>query len=159
MSNAPNSESFAELVRMPKASDAAGRSNMARKMIVALARESGVLGESLDNYEGAKVIAELFAPLQVVAQASTDPVHAPFLPSALPTYPRREPVREITDRFGVRAMDETQQLRVVGIRATFRAVEQVLTHAVAPGRYLSLCFTALEEACMYAVKGVSHENG
>lgn len=157
MSRAPNQESFAELSRLPKPTNLVDANRLATKMIVALAREAGVIHHELDNYAGAEAIRDILAegtnvPGRTVPAERT-------LPASLPKAPRDTAETVVRERFKPRTADEHQQQRMVGIRATFQAVEDIIVHVTPKGRYQSLVLTALEEACMWAIKAVSHENG
>ena len=54
---------------------------------------------------------------------------------------------------------DKQAQDVKQIRENFSLLSDVLTHLVPNGRYLSIVQTKLEEACMFAVKGITHQAG
>lgn len=54
---------------------------------------------------------------------------------------------------------DKQAQDVKQIRENFSLLTDVLTQLVPNGRYLSIVQTKLEEACMFAVKGITHQAG
>jgi hypothetical protein len=54
---------------------------------------------------------------------------------------------------------DKQAQDVKQIRENFSLLSDVLTQLVPNGRYLSIVQTKLEEACMFAVKGITHQAG
>lgn len=61
------------------------------------------------------------------------------------------------DRFAATAMTADQLTRVAAIRAAFALTMGVVEISCDNGRERSLVTTALEEACMWAVKAISRE--
>ncbi len=53
---------------------------------------------------------------------------------------------------------DTQQKAIQDIRTAFNDLLEKVTIHTTNGRYLSLVTTKLEEACMFAVKGITHTN-
>jgi len=54
---------------------------------------------------------------------------------------------------------EAQVQDIKQIRETFSSLTDLLTEIVPNGRYLSIVNTKLEEACMFAIKGITHQAG
>jgi hypothetical protein len=161
MSREPEQETFAELTRLPKPDTLLGAHHHARKMIAAVAKEAGINNDSYNNIEAAEAIREIIdasLPTHPKSQAIAAAAARPTLPENFPTAPAK--ATEVTEgRFQARAIEPEQSQRIVAIRAAFEAVETIVTRVLAAGRYRALVLTALEEACMWAVKAVSHENG
>lgn len=163
MSRVPETETVAELSRLPLPTSLDGQHHHARKLIVALARESGIINADYNNIDGAHAIREIIdaslprtgAPTS--AAPTAERVAPPALPLDLRAPEKAQPV--LRARMSPRVLTEQQQQRVVAVRAAFTAVEDVVLHVTAPGRLQSLVLTALEEGCMWAVKAISHENG
>lgn len=64
-------------------------------------------------------------------------------------------VPDIRNRFGYRSLNETGIISTTVIREGFSRLNDLLENRVMPSREYSLCLTKLEEACMFAIKGVS----
>jgi hypothetical protein len=81
-----------------------------------------------------------FAP---PAPAVPDPADAPVL------------VRE-HPRFASQVLDSGEAARVAVVKSGFSLLLDTIETAVPHNRHRALAITALEEACMWAVKGISH---
>lgn len=66
-----------------------------------------------------------------------------------------ERVSEIEDRFGYHALDDIQRKKIENGRDEFIATASWIAKYVPVGREQSLALTALEEAAMWANKGIS----
>lgn len=53
--------------------------------------------------------------------------------------------------------EQVQDIKQIG--ENFSLLTDILTQLVPNGRYLSIVQTKLEEACMFAVKGITHQAG
>lgn len=73
------------------------------------------------------------------------------------THHEPAPAAKLSPEFGSWPMNETQQKLVDKIRADFDRLQQDIAVCIpaANGRYLALVKTNLEQACMFAVKGIA----
>jgi len=56
-------------------------------------------------------------------------------------------------------VSERQALLVREVRANFSNLSEWISDNLSQGRYLSLVETKLEEACMFAIKSITHQAG
>lgn len=56
-------------------------------------------------------------------------------------------------------VNDEQVKQIKEIREAFSVLTQTVEERTPKGRYLSLVQTKLEEACMFAVKGITHQAG
>lgn len=68
-----------------------------------------------------------------------------------------EAVKKIADEFSSWPVDEQQLKHINDLRSKFDQLLDHVSSVTKPsnGRYLSIVKTKLEEACMFAVKGIS----
>jgi hypothetical protein len=62
---------------------------------------------------------------------------------------------EPDDLFATVKLDDAGAMRCAIIRSGFTMLLATVRDAIPPSRYRSLCETALETACMWAIKGVT----
>ena len=62
-----------------------------------------------------------------------------------------------TDRFHSKTLNNDQLHKSEIVRTLFTQLYDYLDSEVSDGREKSLCFTKLEEACMWAVKAIAEE--
>ena len=63
-----------------------------------------------------------------------------------------------TDRFISKAVSGEQAARIKDIQKAFCTFFDVIDMSIPEGREKSLMITKLEEACMWAIKGITREN-
>jgi hypothetical protein len=110
----------------------------ARPLLVRLAKESGIVGREIDDSAAIMVLRDTCA-------------------AVLPKPPGQPAFVEPARQFASLPISNTQAVRIASIRSAITLAHETIAAACKPGRYFSLTATALEEACMWAVKSVTHE--
>jgi hypothetical protein len=110
----------------------------ARPLIIRLAKESGIVTHNLDDDAAIETLREVCT-------------------ATLPKPPERPAFVEPARPFASLPINDAQAVRIASIRSGFTLLHDTIIAACKPGRYLSLVMTALEEACMWCVKSVTHE--
>jgi hypothetical protein len=64
-------------------------------------------------------------------------------------------IDEVTDRFRHHGLSEEQIARVADLRARFTELAQEVVRGTRPSREQSLAITHLEDAAMWAIKGIA----
>lgn len=86
------------------------------------------------------------------------PTREPTFPGASPSQPiGQEPIIRPDARFDTMLVDDAGAVRIGVLRSSFTLNGRTVEEACGPGRYRALALTALEEACMWAIKSVTHE--
>lgn len=109
----------------------------AKPLIARLARESGIVSPTADDPTALDLLKQLL-------DAATKQPEPPVLV---------QPARA----FASLPCNEAQAVRIGVLRSDFTKLYDTVIASCKPGRYLSLGNTALEEACMWFVKSVTHE--
>jgi hypothetical protein len=109
-----------------------------RPLLVRLAKESGIVGREIDDS----------AAIEKLRDACT---------ATLPKPAERPAFVEPARIFASLPITNSQAVRIASIRSGFTLLHDTIIAACKPGRYLSLVLTALEEACMWCVKSITHE--
>lgn len=119
--------------------------------------------EEMDTTEREGLLADLVRSLGgAAARAVIDRIHPPERPEPNAPLPRdQEPIAPLIitpdDRFASKQVDAAGGTRIAVLRSAFTLNGRTVEEACGPGRYRALALTALEEACMWAIKSVSHE--
>lgn len=124
---------------LPKSLDRA----RVRRAMVDFARKHGILAERDDATEESDDAA-LDDLLQLTAFAQGRDADRPV-------------IVEIAKPFSTQPVSEHGALRMAVIRSAFTLTASSVEEACKAGRYRSLAMTALEEACMWAIKSITHE--
>jgi len=69
-----------------------------------------------------------------------------------------ETLDSVLDKFNFERSSEITVTKMDKIRAGFKQVARTVFEVVPPGRKRALVFTKLEEAAMWATKGISHDS-
>lgn len=115
------------------------------KALVNLSRQLAVLADAGDAISDADALDDLRALLDLVQGRTASEQSQPVLTP--PAY-----------RFASHVTDDAGVMRMSVLRSAFTVCLDAMEAATHHGRYRSLATTALEEACMWAVKSVTHES-
>jgi hypothetical protein len=110
----------------------------ARPLIIRLAKESGIVTQNVDDDTAIETLREVCT-------------------ATLPQPAERPAIVEPARQFAALPINDAQATRIAVIRSGFTLLNETVVAACKPGRYLSLVSTALEEACMWCVKSITHE--
>ena len=118
-----------------------------RAALLKLAEETGVIATMLDPDAALDTLGALVDYARGAERDEHEHTHADAPPVLVKEHPR----------FASQRLDEAGATRVAVVKSGCTILLDTIEQACPHNRHRSLAITALEEACMWAVKAISHE--